>query len=255
MTSDIALAHLVEEMHAFQPLRESLSEVVADQFREQIALGWWPVGQRLPAERELASELNVSRETVRQAVRLLTEEGAVVSQGPRSAPAVAPPGPAASQERLKDLDYRWEEFLDLHALRINLEARTARRAARHREDEHLALMIKAQGEMRTALALHRTDLFRAADSDFHLAVALASGSKFLRDEVRKIRATLFPPLDELNDANKLHISIEEHDQILTAIEDRAPDRAAEQMTVHLQQMGHRLADLVGQPVDSDPSPI
>jgi GntR family transcriptional regulator, transcriptional repressor for pyruvate dehydrogenase complex len=231
-------------MHAIRPLTErSPHKFVAEQFREQIQLGWWPVGHKLPSERELASELNVSRQTIRQAIRLLADEGVVVPNGPRSTPAVAAPLRAHRDERARDLRRRAQEFKDLHFLRVLIESHTARLAAFNHQQEHLTLMIKAQGNMRTALAMERMDLFRAGDSDFHVAIAAASGNSALLNEVRQIRSTMFPVLYELHH-QKLHSTLGEHENILEAIREKDADRASKLMTLHLQHTGDRLTQLL-----------
>ena len=51
---------------------------IADQIRNQIASGEYPLGDKIPAENELARQLCVSRPTVRQALDLLTREGRLV---------------------------------------------------------------------------------------------------------------------------------------------------------------------------------
>lgn len=51
---------------------------IADQLRNQIASGQYPTGSRIPAENELARQLNASRPTVRQALDLLAREGRLI---------------------------------------------------------------------------------------------------------------------------------------------------------------------------------
>ena len=51
---------------------------VKEYLKEKIASNEWPVGKKLPAEPELAAQLNVSRATVRQALHELAEEGVLV---------------------------------------------------------------------------------------------------------------------------------------------------------------------------------
>ncbi|HEK0910358.1 TPA: FadR family transcriptional regulator, partial [Pseudomonas putida] len=63
-------------------IKRSLVEQAVDQLRERIAQGAWAVGQRLPTEPELALELGISRNTVREAMRVLAFSGLVeVRQG------------------------------------------------------------------------------------------------------------------------------------------------------------------------------
>ena len=64
--------------------RPTSHQVVAEIMRHRIALGDFPPGSRLPTERELAEVLGVGRNTVRQALRQLTEEGLVSTSLGRS---------------------------------------------------------------------------------------------------------------------------------------------------------------------------
>ena len=48
---------------------------IHNQLRENIENGHWKVGQKIPAERELAAEFGVSRMTLRQAIQTLVDEG------------------------------------------------------------------------------------------------------------------------------------------------------------------------------------
>lgn len=58
----------------------SLPDLVADTLRDNIAQGRFTVGQRLPAEPQLAEQMGVSRATLRQALSQLTQEGLLVRQ-------------------------------------------------------------------------------------------------------------------------------------------------------------------------------
>ena len=53
---------------------------IHNQIKKDIEAGVWAVGDRIPSERELALEFNVSRMTLRQAVQTLVEEGILERQ-------------------------------------------------------------------------------------------------------------------------------------------------------------------------------
>jgi DNA-binding FadR family transcriptional regulator len=57
--------------------RRAAHEVLADGLRRRIMLGGFAFGSKLPAERELALGLGVSRNTARRAMRLVAAEGPV----------------------------------------------------------------------------------------------------------------------------------------------------------------------------------
>lgn len=48
---------------------------IHDQIKAKIEKGGWKIGDRLPSERELATQFNVSRMTLRQAIQTLADEG------------------------------------------------------------------------------------------------------------------------------------------------------------------------------------
>ena len=61
-------------------LKIAMHEIVANQLRRAIHRGDYMPGDRLPSERDLATRLEVSRETLREAIRMLEGEGYVVSR-------------------------------------------------------------------------------------------------------------------------------------------------------------------------------
>lgn len=64
---------------------------IAARLREQVITGTWQLGQRLPTETELAEEYNVSRGTIVRALKVLRDEGVVMTiHGRGSLVAVAP---------------------------------------------------------------------------------------------------------------------------------------------------------------------
>ena len=66
------------ETPRLQSLRAPAShELVVDQIRRAIGTGRYLPGERLPAERELARQLGVSRTTVREALKILQDEGLI----------------------------------------------------------------------------------------------------------------------------------------------------------------------------------
>lgn len=63
-------------------IKRSLVDQALDQLRQRISDGVWVVGQRLPTEPELVAELGISRNTVREAMRVLAFSGLIeIRQG------------------------------------------------------------------------------------------------------------------------------------------------------------------------------
>src|ERR1700744_5363512 len=62
--------------------RHSLADAVVSKLQQQISLGTWQPGEKLPSEPELMTHFGVGRSTIREAIRILANTGAVsVRQG------------------------------------------------------------------------------------------------------------------------------------------------------------------------------
>src|ERR671922_3095549 len=69
----------------FKPVRPPTTfEETVERLGTAIRLGLLPAGSRLPAERDLAGQLGISRSTLRQALTTLVQSGHLVSQRGRA---------------------------------------------------------------------------------------------------------------------------------------------------------------------------
>src|SRR5258707_7489369 len=78
------------------------SDVLADDLRERILLGEFPEGTALPTERDLVAQTQMSRATVREALRILEVQGLIrIKTGPAGGAFVQKPdnGAGGSSER------------------------------------------------------------------------------------------------------------------------------------------------------------
>jgi DNA-binding FadR family transcriptional regulator len=154
--------------------RGSLGELAAQQLREQLAAGTWPVGTRLPAETVLATQLGVGRSTVREAVRVLVAAGQLETrQG--SGTFVTALQPAAEWVPRA----RRAAVLDVYEVREALEVQAARLAAQRRTDDDLDAIDHALREREAARATGEVEPFVDADLAFHGAVVAAAHNALL----------------------------------------------------------------------------
>ncbi|MDQ1598404.1 MAG: hypothetical protein QOI70_1828, partial [Microbacteriaceae bacterium] len=124
---DIAGEALFRPVRAGNAFEETVSRLL-----QAIRLGIVPPGEALPAERELAARFSVSRDTVRDAIRSLSEAGFVVSKRGRyggtfvagATPSTARPADGATGSRPTG-----SEIDDILAIREILEVGAARAAA------------------------------------------------------------------------------------------------------------------------------
>jgi DNA-binding FadR family transcriptional regulator len=203
-------------------------EKTVQSLMQTIRLGLIAPGARLPAERELAVMLDVSRGTLHDAIGSLSETGWVVSRRGRSggtfvAETLPRPGPSA--EAIAAME-------DTFALRAVVEIGAARRAA---ESELAASdrerLWRAYEECRGAEYPHG---YRVADGRFHLVIAEVIRSP----SVTALAADARMRINELLDGLPLLAPViahsdEQHRAVAEAILLGRPDDAAAAMAEHL----------------------
>ena len=110
-------------------------QLIAERLVTAIALGEFEPGQRLPAERELAATLEVSRTTVREALQRLHAGGYVVTRRGRDGGTfIQDVTITGADEAVKrTLDPRWEELTELLDYRRLIESLIARTRAERRD--------------------------------------------------------------------------------------------------------------------------
>jgi len=159
---------------------------IADALHEMIVTQLAP-GASLPSEAELAARFEVSRLTVREAVKMLAGRGLLdLARGRRA--IVREPDSSAFADFLSSIIRNDPKGLfDLIELRMTLETQSAALAARRSSRAGLQAIENAMAGMREAAALvaARKDVaaaelrFHAFDVQFHEAVATASGNRIL----------------------------------------------------------------------------
>jgi GntR family transcriptional repressor for pyruvate dehydrogenase complex len=200
---------------------------------EQLILnGQLKPGDRLPAERELADQVGVSRPSVRAGLRSLAALGVLESRhGTGTFITSGPPrlstGPLSLMAALHGFT-RDEMF---EARRV-LEAGAAALAAEHATGENFALMSEEVAGMFASLQDPQTYLVH--DVRFHRAVAAASHNPVLAALVDMVSALVYERRRRtVERARDLRESAEMHRRIYAAIRDKDPERARQEMSAHL----------------------
>jgi DNA-binding FadR family transcriptional regulator len=166
------------------------AELIAGRIRKAIIRGQLKAGDRLASEAELVDEYQVSRPTVREAIRILESEGFLrISRGARGGAHVVAPGPELLAKAAGlTLQFRGATLADVYAARSVIEPPAARLAAElNARRAALALRKQLQREREVA----DMDMPRArAIADFHVTlldecgnVALGMVGRALHDVV------------------------------------------------------------------------
>jgi fatty acid metabolism transcriptional regulator FadR len=163
------------------PIRaESLKDVFIRRFEELILSGKFPIGQKLPSEREFALQLGVSRPVVHEGLVDLAAKG-LVTMIPRVGTIVNDYRREGSLALLTSLVNYHQGNLEpgllvsLLEMRQLFEVETARLAARHRDREQLDSLGKLLREEDT-INHQNIEAICELDFDFHHLLALASGN-------------------------------------------------------------------------------
>ena len=213
---------------------------VADQMRSLIEGGELAPGSRLPAERELAQKLGVSRPTIREALIVLEVEGFIdIRMGS---------GIYVNARKPLPVDLPPEEFegpFELLRARAVVECAVAEEAARLARPEHILVLDDNLAQM--AAALNDRHRALALDRDFHVIVsgmiANATLSRFV-GSIHDMRMT--PYFEKLasyfENTDTWRAAMEEHRAIRNAIAAGDPAAARAAMRAHLDQSQLRLSE-------------
>ncbi|MFG0411633.1 FadR/GntR family transcriptional regulator [Pseudomonas sp. NY5710] len=201
-------------------IKRSLVEQAVEQLRERIAQGDWQIGERLPTEPELALQLGISRNTVREAMRVLAFSGLVeVRQGDGSYLRTAQDPLLAMQAMARCTAEQARETRHI------LEAEAIGLAALRRTDADL------QG-LREALAgsaghFHGdVDHYIRCDLVFHQRLVDAAHNPALSELYRYFSGVVAAALQHsMATVPRCQATFDLHGQILDAIEQRDADRA------------------------------
>lgn len=206
--------NLTLNMDAYLPLRD----VVFNTLREAILKGELQPGERL-MELQLASKLGVSRTPIREAIRMLEQEGLAVTM-PRKGAEVA-------RMTLKDME-------DVLEVREALDELAARIACAKINDEQLENLKFIRDEFKKSLDSGDVKKIAEEDVRFHDAIYEATDNAKLIALTNNIREQMYRyRVEYLKDQNNYPILIAEHDAIVNALEQRDKEMVTAEMHTHV----------------------
>ncbi|WP_099825564.1 FadR/GntR family transcriptional regulator [Oceaniglobus indicus] len=205
--------------------RSTVRDVIAGKLAALIASGVLSVGDELPGERELASALSVSRETVRGAVQILAAHGILkVAHGARTTVAKSDLGGFAVQTAHARAVQSYD-LESVHAARLLVERQVVRDAAREIGERTLGQLrrsLKAQAD-----CLDDPVRFLLCDREFHLLIYRACGNPLLADMATDLYNYLLEYRRRIvARAGSIQASIADHHDIFAALEAHDEEAAA-----------------------------
>lgn len=220
--------------------RRSLADTVFERIHRSIKSGAYAVDERLPTEHALASEFQVSRPVIRDALQRLRDQGLIYSRRGAGSfvreQGVREPLGFGQMENLSDLQHCYD-------FRLTIEPEAAAMAARRHTEQALHKIKLALNLLRDATnrQAHRAD----ADFMFHLAIAQAAGNPYFVTAMQALEEHIavgmrLHGLSLKSTTDGLARVLREHADIVTAIETGDADKARDLMHAHLQGSRDRL---------------
>ncbi|MDX2525089.1 FadR/GntR family transcriptional regulator [Streptomyces europaeiscabiei] len=236
--ADDRLASVLRPVRAGNGFEEALEQIM-----QVVRLGLVPGGERLPAERELAERLGISRVTLREVLKVLQDQGLIEARRGRYGgtfvlPRVDTPGEDELRRRLKGIDVE-----DTLRFREVLEVGAAGLCAAH------GLTGEEVERLRAALArTHNAPLteYRRLDTLLHLTLAELSGSPSLAGQYAAVRAGVNDLLDCIPLlVRNLEHSQQQHAALVEAVLDEDAEAAREIMREHCSGTAALLRGFLG----------
>jgi DNA-binding GntR family transcriptional regulator len=191
---------------------------IAERIKERILSGAYGPGQRLRQE-AVARELSVSRTPLREALRMLEQEGLVVLRPGRGAEVAS-----------GDLD----TLIEAYRVREVLDGLAARTVARRPDVEVLDRLQEVIEQQRRALDPWRPEDYAPLNVEFHATLLRLTGNEYVtrQTSVLHLTANVYVPY-RIVDEGRVRKAIEEHQVILDAVRAGDPDAAEAAARAHI----------------------
>lgn len=225
----------------FQPARprRAFDEIVA-QVRGMVRSGELQPGDRLPAERVLAEQFGVSRNSVREALRMMEISGLVALRtGAGGGAFVAEPDPGVAARGLADA-FQLDGLSpsDVTEARLWLESTVVRVACERMTEEYLQALYDNVNEAAQAAGEGDWERTALVHVEFHNLLADATGNpvmsilmRSMADLLRDLALAIGPSSDD--------VIVRSRRRLLRHLRNRDGDKAAEEMRRYLNRL-HRM---------------
>ncbi|MGF9692465.1 FadR/GntR family transcriptional regulator [Rhizobium sp. 0TCS1.26] len=227
-------------MNGIRSTERRLYQQVADQIRALIQDGDFKLGQRLPAERDLAQQLGVSRPSLREALIALEIDGTVEIRMGSGIYVIN-----ASERRQLTSASIGESPAELMQARAAVEGAVVVLAATRMTPDDLAGLRQTLDAMRAEIAAGRKPIEH--DRQFHTAIAALSANSVLARLVCDLFDERHSPIstqlrERFETPDTWSRALEEHEAILAALEARDALLAQSMMHAHLEESKRRWLD-------------
>jgi GntR family transcriptional repressor for pyruvate dehydrogenase complex len=209
-------------------------KAATDQIKMAIESGHWPPGTRLPAERDLAEQLDIGRSSVREALRVLEVMGMVKIRPGQGTYVRANQNQAQPIELLQSMLQEDIHVVEMLELRELLEPQIASMAAHSATKEDIESMAEILERLEGNLAEGGTG--GEENLEFHLAITKAAGNHVLLHFHSLILELSQESIERFFDVpGRAAESLQGHREILEAIKRGDSQLAQKEVLDHLRR--------------------
>jgi GntR family transcriptional repressor for pyruvate dehydrogenase complex len=225
--------------------KTKLYQEITDQIQRLIEGGQLKHGDQLPPERRLAEIFQVSRHSVREAIRTLEEKNVLKSRVGSGTYIIIEDEPLVVDFLARAIHKEKDKLAEIFQFRRMIEPQIAALAAEQASDSDVSQLLDLlERQRRTG-----TD-FRAAielDQAFHLALARVSKNGILLKVVERLNDILSESRVQISQSQgRLELSVTGHARIIQAVVGGDSEKVAEAMKEHLKQVEEYVLGSQGQ---------
>jgi GntR family transcriptional regulator, transcriptional repressor for pyruvate dehydrogenase complex len=230
-----------------EPIR--VFELAVDQIRTMILNGVYAVGEKLPSEQELSSQLSVGRSSVREALRVIEAEGFIEIKRGLGAFVVQNSKETTNKEKelINWLEQREETIEQVLQVRESIEGLAASLAAEHASEEFVDVIKNLEERFSLKvdeIASGKNECLEDCindiaqlDEKFHLAIGEASGNDIVFEILSHILPAYYVSNKSLLYLSKnLEKNKREHNAIVKALINRDPIKAERAIREHIKRV-------------------
>lgn len=227
----------MENLQVAPLVRSTLLDGVAAELEKRILSGDIPVGTKLPSEANLAAAFEVSRPVVREALSKLRDRGLIQTVTGSGTYVRRPDADLLTDVLMRHVSMTVTDSdfaSNLYEARSAIEVMAARLSAERATDGDIAKLRTHLSAMGTHI--DDEDAWTASDLSFHLAIASSTQNPFFESLLAPLVGAIEHGIHESRGSRDAVLAgLAAHSEIMTAIEERDPDRAAEAMHHHLEE--------------------
>ncbi|WP_134703854.1 FadR/GntR family transcriptional regulator [Ammoniphilus sp. YIM 78166] len=220
--------------------RKSVSSAVIEHIKQLIHEEKLTPGDKLPSEREMAGQIQVSRNTVREAYKMLEAEGYLIIKHGNG--VFVADQESQIRKLTASLFVKEDQVRDLLSIRKVLEVEAVKWAAQRGTPQDYRYLHNVLDDMKTLIKDRNYEELKSLDQDFHIHIAQMSGNRIML----RIMLNLVDMINEMQNESLLipgraKQSLDEHLQILKAMEEKDIQKAGQYMQEHLTSIEQSLS--------------